>query len=267
MAGSIPSRLVDRVRIRQLAALCAVLLVAASLAACGGGSDSTSTTAETATTSTTQDAAGAGATGKGGGAKAGGKSEAEGKANEDEKGSAGEKESGHGDDSSFVRHVNFTPPPLEVSGGGSEQFIQKNGDNSIQEYGDEGGESELQEVAETVYDFFVARGHGEWEKACGYLTKSSVESLEQLIAQSPELKGGGCAVALKSFTQPLPPSRSRQINKMVSTIDAASFRHEGEQGFLIYYGAPGKTVYAMPMNNEDGEWKVGSLAGDQLPGF
>jgi hypothetical protein len=51
----------------------------------------------------------------------------------------------------------------------------------------------------------------------------------------------------------------------VTTVDAGSLRHEGEQGFLIYFGEPDKTTYAMPLAQEDGEWKVGALAGDALP--
>jgi hypothetical protein len=239
----------------KLLGLFAALALAVGLAACGS---SDSTTSASTSESTAQDTtAGAGATGKDG-SKTGGKSEAGGKSK------AADKGSGNGGGSSRVRQVKFTPPPLKVSGGGSKQFVQKGGDNSIQEYGDEGGESELQEVAETVYGFYVARGEGEWAKACSYLSKSNAESLEQLVSQSPELKDAGCAAALEAFTRPLPPAASRELNKEITTVDAGSFRHEGKQGFLIYYGAPHRTVYAMPLRNEDGAWKVTALSGTTL---
>ena len=148
--------------------------------------------------------------------------------------------------------------PLEVSGGGSAQFRTKGGDNSIQEFGEE-GESELQAVAEIVHGFYAARAEKRWNAACSYLAKSNIEQLVQLVSQSPELKDAGCSEALKAFTQPLPPALEREI----TTVDAGSFRHEGEQGFLIYYG-PEHTVYSMPMREEDGAWKVAALSGSAL---
>lgn len=150
--------------------------------------------------------------------------------------------------------------PLEVSGGGSGQFRVKGGDNSIQDYGDEGGESELQEVAEIVHAFFVTRAEKKWEQACSYLSQANIEQLEQLAAQSPQFKDKGCAAVLQVFTRPLPAAVQREI----TTVDAGSFRRDDEQGFLVYYGAPERTVYAMPLRNEDGTWKVSALSGSAI---
>ncbi len=36
------------------------------------------------------------------------------------------------------------------------------------------------------------------------------------------------------------------VQREITSVDAGSLRHEGEQGFLIYYGAD-ETVYAMPL--------------------
>jgi hypothetical protein len=146
-----------------------------------------------------------------------------------------------------------------VSGGGSGQFRSKGGDNSIQDYGDESGESELQEVAETVHDFYVARAEEKWSRACSYLAKTNVEQLEKLGSQSPQYKNAGCAGVLKAFTRPLAASVEREV----TAVDAGSFRHEGDQGFLIYYGA-GHAVYAMPLHEEDGTWKVAALSGTTI---
>jgi len=45
--------------------------------------------------------------------------------------------------------------------------------------------------------------------------------------------------------------------------DLGSLRIEGDRAFVIYSG-PGKTILAMPMANEEGAWKVASLAGTPL---
>lgn len=149
--------------------------------------------------------------------------------------------------------------PLKVSGGGSGQFRTKGGDNSIQEFGDESGESELQEAAEVVHGFFVSRAAEEWDQACSYLAKANIEQLEQLANRSAQSKGADCATVLKAFTRPLPASVEREI----TTVNAGSLRREGEQGFLIYFGA-GHVKYAMPLREEGGSWKVGALSGTTL---
>jgi hypothetical protein len=221
--------------------------VAVLLSACGG-SDSSSTGSSSST--------GTEASAQGDGSQGQGKSQEQ---NGGEKGAPAEKESppGKGPKKFTTDEVST---PLKVSGGGSEQFVVKGGDNSIQEFGEEGDESELQEAAEAVHGFFVTRAEGDWVGACSYLSKSMAEQLEQLAASSTQLQNKGCASFLEAFTSSLPASTWREV----TTVDAGSLRHEGEQAFLIYYGAPDKTVYAMPLAEEDGEWKVGALSGDAL---
>jgi hypothetical protein len=211
-------------------------LVALLLAACGSGggsSDSSSTGAETSA----QD------NGSGGGTE-------------------GENDAGEGQpeqDGSSNFTAEEVETPLEVSGGGSEQFRSKGGDNSIQEFGEEADESELQEAAEAVHGFFVARAVGDWKGACAYLSKAMSEQLEQLAASSTEISDKGCAPFLEAFTGRLSASTWKEI----TTVDAGSLRREDEQAFLIYYGAD-KTVYAMPLKEEGDAWKVGALSGNEL---
>lgn len=233
---------------RSIAVLAAAALVALLLVACGssdsGSSDSGASGAETSA----QD------NGSGGG------TEGENDAGESQPQQDGSENGSSKGDGSTGFTAEEVETPLKVSGGGSEQFRTKGGDNSIQEYGDEAGKSELQEAAEAVHSFFVARATGDWAKACGYLSKAMTEQLEQLAASSTSLKDKGCASFLEAFTSELSASEWRET----TAVDAGSLRQEGEQAFLIYYGQPGKAVYAMPLAVEDGEFKVGALSGDAL---
>lgn len=220
------------------------------LSACGGSDDSTSDSTATEAHTEAQVEA------KKGGGEAEKQQDAESKDSAQKQNDGGDSQSsenGGGSGSSG----NVTP--LKVSGGGSGQFRTKGGDNSVQNYGEEGDESELEEVAEIVHSFYVARAEEKWEEACSYLAKSNVEQLEQLASQSPQFKGKGCAPILEAFTQPLPAS----VNREITTVDAGSFRHDEEQGFLIYRGAE-NTVYAMPLRNEDGVWQVAALSGSAI---
>ena len=224
----------------KFAAAVAAVVLAFGLAACGGG-DSTTTTASTSNTTTSQQSPAAKDQAKNGSHSKAGKSK------------------GSNDEGSASSGGEVAAAPLKVSGGGSGQFRTKGGDNSIQEFGAEASETELQQAAEAVHGFYVARAEEQWTTACSYLTKSMMEQLEQLASQSPQFKDKGCAPILHAFTRPLPAS----VRRETTVVDAGSLRQKGEQSFLIYYG-PGKTVYAMPMKQEDGKWKVGALTGDAL---
>jgi hypothetical protein len=233
------------------------LLVAALLSACGGSdSDSSSSTAEATTTGSSATSGSKKASGDGRSQDASqarrGDDQTQRQSGDDHQ-SQSQQGNGGGSGSQNVA------APLKVSGGGSEQFRSKGDDNSVQEFGDESDESELQEVAEIVHGFYVARAEEKWDTACSYLSKGNIEQLEQLAAQSPQFKGSGCGPILKAFTRPLPAALQREI----TAVDAGSFRRDGEQGFLIYYGA-GQTVYAMPLREEGGSWKVAALSGSAL---
>jgi hypothetical protein len=152
-------------------------------------------------------------------------------------------------------HANAETSPLEVSGGGSGQYRVKGGDNSIQGFGEESSESELEEAAASLHAFLVARAEEDWPTACSHLTKAMKRQLKQLASQSGKLSGAGCTRILATLTPPLPP----KVQKESTVVDAGSLRTEGEQAFLIYRGAAG-TVYAIPMKPEGGAWKVGALA-------
>lgn len=246
----IQSLAVTREGTRPFAAFIAALLVAALLVACGGsGSDSSNSTGAATTGSST-------ASGADGNSQDSSQPGADDGEDQGQSGNDQSQSHGSGDEGAGSKNV---ATPLEVSGGGSEQFRTKGGDNSIQEFGDEGDESELQEVAEIVHSFYVARAEERWDTACSYLSKGNIEQLEQLAAQSPEFKGAGCAPILEAFTRPLPATVQREI----TTVDAGSFRHDGEQGFLVYRGAD-QTVYAMPLVSEDGSWKVSALSGSAI---
>jgi hypothetical protein len=144
--------------------------------------------------------------------------------------------------------------PVRVSGGGSGQFRTPGGDNSIQDFGEESDESELRAAARVLHGFLVARAEENWPEACSYLAQAILGQLDQLAARSTRLKGQDCAGVLGGISPPLSAAARREL----TVVNAGSLRQEGERGFLIYYGA-GKAVYAIPMANEGGEWKVGGL--------
>lgn len=145
------------------------------------------------------------------------------------------------------------------SGGGSAQFKNKGGDNSVQEFGKEASGTEFDQAAAAVHGFFDARVAGDWNAACSYLAADVAKSLQQLAGRSKELADGGCPETLEAISDGVPASTFKQAAK----ADIGSLRVEGDQAFVIYVGE-NRTVFAIPMKDEDGAWKVASLAGSPL---
>jgi hypothetical protein len=55
----------------------------------------------------------------------------------------------------------------------------------------------------------------------------------------------------------------KSMKEEAQKADVGSLRTEGDRAFVIYQGIGG-TILAMPMANEEGAWKVASLAGTPL---
>lgn len=153
----------------------------------------------------------------------------------------------------------FNPPHHHDSAGGSEQFVQKGGDNSVQEYGSEQtAGSEFAEAAATLHVYLDARAAGAWGAACGALAAGLVE---QLVEQ---LEGSGsktaCPEVLAAFNSSFPSAALREA----AEVNVAALRVEGDKGFLLFKGAHDEPFF-IPMRREGGDWKVAAVGPSSLP--
>lgn len=230
---------------KTLAGALVVFLLAVGLAACGGGGDDSSSPTEATTQSQSE--------GSGSSAK-------QGEAGSDGAGRSSKEGTGEESASRKQEAAEFAPKQHHDSGGGSSQFIVKGGDNSIQEFGEEADSGEFAAAATALHDFLDARAEGNWAAACEYMSKGIVESFEKLAAQAKQAEGMSCAGILESLTN---PAAAGAMKQEAEKADVGSLRVEGERSFVIYTGTEG-TVLAMPMTQEDGDWKVASIAGTPL---
>jgi len=221
----------------------AVLLLALGLAACGGGSDeiTSSTSGEAAKEQSERSPSGSGSA----------KSEANG---------GGGKESEPEGPSGKGEAAKFKSKQHSDSGGGAQQFVQKGGDNSVQEFGTEAEPQEFDAAATALHDFLDARAEGNWAAACEYMAKSVVESFEKLAAQAKQIEDKSCAGVLEKLVN---PAAKAAMKLEAEKANVGSLRVEGDRSFIIYRGIRG-TVLSMPMASEDGQWKVASLSGTPL---
>jgi hypothetical protein len=220
-------------------------IFATALSACGGGDDSTSSTASTEAGTETAEAPKA-PTGK----DVKKKTEKKGPA---KKAEGGQKSSDGRPTSSGGGDPKGGPEPAT-------NFETPGGDNSIQEYGDEGDESEREEATIVVNALFKATRTGNWNEVCGkYLSKSNVEQLEMLAEKAPQAKGKDCAGILGGLNSQTGASPSEPVGEV------GSVRNEEEVTFAIYRGKDGKG-YAIPLKREGGDLKLTALAPTPLGG-
>jgi hypothetical protein len=227
-------------------------LLAFGLVACGGDEDSTSTATGAAAQNGKGDGAGQAGT------EMAGDERGEGAEGSDDSGGAG----GSSDD--------FVPGEHDDSGGGSSQYRVEGGDNSVQEFGAEAEDSERDAAATALHDFLDARAQEAWEAACSYLSTEVRESLESFAVKAQKAAAKqdkaeqfdetSCASILRRLTN---PAALPELRKEAAQADVGSLRIGGDRAFLLYTGLGG-TVFAISVVNEDGEWKVATLAGTPL---
>lgn len=224
-----------------------MLLVAVALAACGDGEETTVSTSTAERTQRPQTPA-----------------QVRGRAEEIEE--ERRTESGGGGQRQASGGPSQAPAPApsvehQDSGGGAAQFQRKGSDNSIQEFGQEGGGSEFASAAATLHGFLDARAAGRWEEACSYLASEVVATLEQFAAtNSGETQLESCPQILQTFSSAAGAAGLRAA----ANADVGSLRVQGARGFLLYHGPRG-VDFAMPIILEGGAWKLSAPEATPLP--
>ena len=139
------------------------------------------------------------------------------------------------------------------SGGGSAQFLVKNGNNRIQEFGREASDSERKYAAAVLHAFLDARAREDWASVCSYYSRAMRVHFRELASYTPELKGKNCTKTLAGLER-----ATAQTRKEAAEVDVGSLRVAGNEGFILYHGAF-ETDYMLEMLKEGGAWKVHTL--------
>jgi hypothetical protein len=90
------------------------------------------------------------------------------------------------------------------------------------------------------------------------LSKPLLDKLERLAASSTGLEDTSCPAFLDAFAVLSPEEKREGVE-----IEGGSLRHQGTKGYLIYSG-PEEVVYAMPLGQQDSEWRVAALSAKRL---
>jgi hypothetical protein len=145
-------------------------------------------------------------------------------------------------------------------GGSSAEFIKPGGKNKVAKFGQEASDSEREAASAVLEENLQARAAGDWAAQCSSLSKATIKKVEEGAAALGGEKG--CEKGLEAQAQPVSATKAIRANTMTGPV--AVLRVEGTEAFALYHGAKG-VDYAMPMNKEGSDWKVGSLVTQELP--
>jgi hypothetical protein len=226
-------------RTLALLIVCA-LLSAGFLSACGDDGDSTSSSAATRSESGSSTEATTDAGGSGSGNESGGQPSSGGSTNTGSGKGGGSGVGGTNLDSSERSSAYVTP----------------GGDNSIQEFGDEGDAAERAEALVVIEAIGKGSETGKWDEVCDkYLSASNLEQFEAITEKVPQFKGKDCAEILGGLS----PGGKGAGEPSRPKNGIASIRGDDENAFAIYTAVDGNG-YAFPMAKEDGALKATALA-------
>lgn len=127
-------------------------------------------------------------------------------------------------------------------------------------FGRESGDSERQEASAVLAESLTAREEGDFAAQCATLSKRALKTT--FIRGEGVADASKCTGELEKVAKPLAKSESVRADTLEGEI--AALRVKGNRAFALYHGNDGSD-YAMSMEMEDGEWKVGSIVTLPLP--
>ncbi|MBS1894787.1 MAG: hypothetical protein JST59_26095 [Actinobacteria bacterium] len=138
---------------------------------------------------------------------------------------------------------------------GGKPFLKYTKSKKIVAFGTEASAEEREAASAILAQNLVARQAADFAAQCSSLGNAGLEAVLGTIKSSltaqPE-----CAEALKKFAEPLKASKGVRTDTLSGSI--AALRVEGHKAFALFHGNDGHG-YAMPMELEDGEWRVGAI--------
>jgi hypothetical protein len=135
--------------------------------------------------------------------------------------------------------------------GRTEESHFEGGEEQVEEFGSEAQGSNKGEVLAAEQSYLSAIATKSYEKACAGLAPAVTGSLQKMV------KGGdaGCGAILPKLLSPSTAAVARQQLQG----EVVRVRVEGKQAFVIFH-APGARLWALPLSNQGGGWKVATLA-------
>jgi hypothetical protein len=134
------------------------------------------------------------------------------------------------------------------------------GPEPVATFGKEAGDADRKEASAVLSANLTARQKADFATQCKTLGKRGLESF---LGSGKGAQRSKCKKELKKLAEPL--SGSKKIRADTLSGEIAALRVKGNQAWALFHGSDGKDN-AMPMEREDGVWKVGAILTTELPG-
>jgi hypothetical protein len=134
----------------------------------------------------------------------------------------------------------------------SRRFLSEHRGNTYVTFGDESSPAERRAASAVLEENLAARQAADFRRQCASLAKPVVTAIQA----GGEAKSANCVSALTELARPLSGSRAIRRDRLDGSI--AALRVKGNLAYALYEGDDGSD-YAMPMEREDGRWKVADV--------
>jgi hypothetical protein len=133
------------------------------------------------------------------------------------------------------------------------------GPAEITKFGKPGSPSDLQAASKVLAENLEAREDGDFAKQCASLNAET--QAEITGATQPAEQASECPTKLKALAEPLKQTAGVRKDTFDGSID--EIRVKGAKAWALYHGSEGKN-YSIPLQREEGSWKVGSIATTEI---
>lgn len=128
-------------------------------------------------------------------------------------------------------------------------------------FGAEANAEDEEAIVETTESFLTAQARGQWEDACELMTTAVRKQVEQLAASSKRLKGEDCAAILAAVFKQNPA----QLQASADGIEVKAVRIQNTDRGYVFYSTPQSKAAYLPLEREQGEWRVATISGSSAP--
>lgn len=145
----------------------------------------------------------------------------------------------------------------DAAGEASAAFLRpKSPTNRYVKFGSEASAALRNAASSVLSENLKAREEANFAVQCATLNAAAVKKVVEPKKKQVTTRPKTCTKALAEIAQPLPDTEIVRFDTLGGPI--AALRIEGKKAYALYHGTDHKD-YAMPMEREDGQWKVGAL--------
>ena len=141
----------------------------------------------------------------------------------------------------------------------SAAFLQpKSPNNKYVIFGSEASAAQRKVASNVLGESLKAREKPDFAAQCATLNAATIKEVVEPKKKTAKTIAAPetCPDALKKLAEPFPDTEIARIDTLAGPISA--LRIKGAKAYALFHGTD-KKDYAMPMEQEDGQWKVGAL--------